>query len=329
MKLMFRNKQFYFFSEFEISLNYNAVASTFSFQAVNSILGQPLVYSWVQIFDDEDNLLITGYILSSGYKISNKPEYETYPGYSITGAIEDCSVPYPTQNDNLSLKQIATNLLKPFGISFVVDPTISDDMDKAYEKTTADDGQTIKEYLSDLASQRNIIISHNEKGQLVFTRLNVNRLKPVASFIEGEPGAENISLTANGQNMHSRITVVRQASAENADAGEYTINNPYVTNRYRPKVVKQNSGDIFDVKKAARMELGKELMNIEVIIETTKFIKPGSIVEVQSDRLKLRKKTNFFVTSTTIKGTKESIKYTLKCVLPDCFSDNTVMNIFT
>jgi len=328
MKVMFRDKSFEYFSEFSVTLTYSAVASNFNFLALNSVLGQPLVYSFVKLFGEDDQLLITGYILSSGYKISNKPEYEQYPGYSITGVLEDCSVPYPLQTDNLSLRQIASQLLRPFGINFLVSSSVASDMDLPYEKSTADDGQTIKDYLSELATQRGIILSHDEDGRLIFTKIEPNKLKPIAFFTEGLEGCTSISLTANGQAMHSSITVIRQASAENPDAGEYTINNPYVTNRHRPIVRVLSSGNIFDIQKAARMELAKELSGIELTIETTKFIRPGNIVEVQSDRLKLRRPTRFFVTQTDIKGTKEGITYSLKCVLPDVYSDNTVRNVF-
>lgn len=328
MKIKFSGKEYKFFSEYTINLIYNAIASTFSFQSLNSILGQPLVYSFVEIFGENDELLLTGYILSSGFVISSKPEYETYPGYSITGVLEDCSVPFPSQSDNLTLKQIVEKLLKPFNLKYVVDPAVLSDMNKTYKKSTASDDVSIKDYISELASQRGIILTHTNKGELYFTKINPDKLKPVASFKEGQPGATNISLTANGQQMHSDITVVRQASESNPDAGEYTIKNPYVTNRYRPVTKILSSGEIFDLKKAARNELAKELMGIEVVIETTQFIKPGSLVEVQSDRLKLRVPTKFFVTQTDVKGSVTGITYTLKCVLPDVYSDSTVKNVF-
>jgi prophage tail gpP-like protein len=325
--LRFRNKDFKFFSEYSINLIYNSIASTFSFTAVNSILGQPLVYSFVQILNDDNELLLTGYILSSGYKISEKPESEVYPGYSISGTIEDCSVPYPLQNDNLSIREIVDRLLKPFGISYIIHSSVAKEMGEAIPESTADDGQTVKDYITSLAMQKGIVLTHDAEGRLVFTKLNPNALKSVAIFKEGV-NCTSISLTANGQQMHSEITVVKEASTDNPDAGEFTILNPYVTNRYRPIVRKMDSGSIFDVKKYARLELGKELMGIEVNIETNMFIRPGQIVEVQSDHLKLRQPTRFFITETSIKGTIQGETYTLKCVLPECFSETTVKNVF-
>lgn len=328
MKVEFTDKSFQYFSDFNITLIYDAVASTFSFKALNSMLGTPLVYSFVKLYGEEDELLLTGYILSSGYIISSKPEFETYPGYSITGFLEDSSVPFPLQSDNLTLKEITDKLLKPFGFKYIVDPIVAKDMNKKYVKSIASEGQSIKDYLTTLATQRGIILSHNNKGELVFTKIEINKLKPVYTFDEGYGGSTNMSLTANGQQMHSSIRIVKEATEDNTDAGDYTIKNPYVTNRYRPIIKILSSGDIFDVKKAARMELSKELMGIELIIETTKFILPGNLISVKAQKLKIRNFTNFFVTQCEIKGTNKNITYTLTCLLPDCFSDNEVKNIF-
>lgn len=328
MRIKFTNKNFEYFSEYTITLSYNTIASTFSFNALSSILGMPLVYSFVELYDDNNELLITGYILSSAYKVSASPEQEVYPGYSITGVLEDCSIPYPFQFDNLSLREITTKLLAPYGLSFVVDPSVNKDMDKVYKISSPSDSASVKDYISAMASQRGIILTHDNKGRLVFTKIDPSKLSPVASFIDGNGGFTEMSLTANGQKMHSSITVVRQASVDNSDAGESTINNPYVTNRHRPLTKILTNGDIFDLKTAARNELSRELMDITLTIETTLFVKPGNLIEVLAPSLKIRKKTNWFVTQTTIKGTTEGVTYSLQCVLPDVFTTNPVKNIF-
>jgi prophage tail gpP-like protein len=331
MKLLVDNKQFDFFVGSSINLNYNSIASSFSFQGLKQLSPEPLSYNKCEIYDDNDELLITGTIVNSSNSSTSKPQLNSLSGYSLPGVLEDSTIPvslYPLQSDNLTLKQIVDKLLAPFELKYVVTDNVSSEFNSKYKKTNSSPDQKIKAYINSLASQKGIILTHDNAGRLVFTRIEPQLLEPVATFSEGNPGIMEFALVLNGQAMHSEITVMRQASTDNPDAGEATIKNPYV-DVFRPKTKILTSGDIFDVEKAARNELGSELeQGIRINIKTTKFVKPGNLIQVKFPSQKINKMTEFFVQQTGIIAEKTGLKYTLLCVLTDVYTNRGVQNIF-
>ena len=324
VRLNIEDKRYSNFSDYTINLKLNAIASVFKFNALNDILNNVIGFEKCEIFKDND-LLLTGYILVPQYKVTSKPELISISGYSLPGILEDVQIPvslYPLQSDNLNLQEITRKYLSSFDIDAVFDDTIQTESLKNYKKIIADETQTIKSFLNELASQRGIILTHNEKGNLVFTRINVNTLIPVETFSEGDKGIYSMSLDISGQQLHSEITVIRQASRDNPDSAQSTIQNPYCS-IFRPKVTTLSSGDLFDIDKAARRQLSNELTSITLTINTTKFIKPGNLITVTSESLKLNK-TEFIIQETEINGDVKDEKYTLKCVLKDVYSNNIV-----
>lgn len=330
MKLIVDNNEYQFFPSSNIDLNYNAIASSFSFRRLRNIDSLPLEFNDCQILDDNNEVLITGTILNIDYALTSKTQLDSVSGYSTPGILEDCQIPlslYPLQSDNLSLKEIVDKLLQPFNIEYVANTNILTEFNKKFKKTNADPGQSVKDYINDLASQRGIILTHDNLGRLVFTKIEPNLLSPIVTFEEGNPGIFEMSFKTNAQAMHSEISVIKQASSDNPDAGETIINNPYIS-KFRPKVKTLSSGNIFDIEKAARNELGAELENIKLNIKTTQFVKPGNLIQFRSPTLKVNELTEFFVQSTRINSTTTGNKYDIVAVLKDVFTQDEVINIF-
>lgn len=330
MIIKVNKKRFFGFSNYTINLAFNTIASSFSFNALASEIDDLLNYPECEIIDEENGTLITGVILAPQLKSSTKPQLTTISGYSKTGALEDCSIPidlFPLQSDNLTLSEITEKILTQFSLDFEIN-NVDTELSEKITKSNPEPGQKIKEYLTKLASQRGVIISNTVTGKLLYTRIDASKLKPVATFTVGSHGVKFMDLNINSQAMHSEITVMKQASSDNQDAGEKTISNPYVS-AFRPVVIKLDSGTIFDAEKAARFELAKEISNIKLTFETTKFVRPGELILVRNSDLRINELTQFFVENTVIKGTeKENERYTLTCVLKDVYTNEEVRNVF-
>ncbi len=328
MRILIDNKNYTKFERFNLTLSYNSIASVFSFIGLKHIIENPLGYKKCEIYDENDDLMVTGRIINPSYMDKADIKLTNYNGYSLPGILEDCHIPvdlYPLQSDNLSLNQIADKILNYFDIEYSYTDNVSAEMNKKYTKSIAGETQKIKNYLTQLAAQRGLIITHNTQGHIIFTRIDIKNMMPVFAF-DGS-GEVEMLLQLKGQQMHSQITVLRQASADNPDAGQYTINNPYIE-LFRPKIKTMNSGDIFDVEKAARIELSNELANIKLIIKTKKYIHPGQLIQAKNENLKINKMTDFFVESTQIAKDVNGTKYTLTCTLPDVYTNETPINIF-
>lgn len=336
-----RNRTVEFFQNFTLDLKHDSVASTFGFSMYynpdnpeHKELAEVGHYHIAKV-EHEGEILITGYILSEKFKSDSKPNLLGISGYSLSGVIEDCSFPSneSLQFDGLSLKEIAEQLVKPFGLIVYVDSSVTEEMNKPYTSTSGDYKQTIKKFLAELASQKNVLLTHTSGGNLMFTQAKTKQ-KPIMDF-DGNASATSMSLTFNGQAMHSEITVKKQASSVGGNAGDHTIINPYVPYVHRPKVVIQNSGDDNDTELAAKMALAKELKGISLVIQMEGFvvdgkvIKPNNLITVKNPELSLFQKSTWFIES--VKISSDSIKdvAVLTCVLPEVYNNEYPKYIFS
>jgi prophage tail gpP-like protein len=337
-----RNRKVDFFNQFNLSLRYDAIASSFSFNFFFNPDNPEhkemacIGHYHTATVEHNNELLLTGYILSEGFHDEAVKKLNALGGYSLPGVLEDCEIPpslYPLQFDGLSLRQIAQKLTQPFGITMVVDSSVASKMDAVFEKTTAKEGQVIKQVLTELAAQKNIVISHNEKGHLLFTAAKTKQ-KPILNFEDGGIPFTSMGLTFNGQAMHSDITVIKQADKDGGNAGDHTVKNPYVPFVYRPKVVTQNSGDDIDTEQAAKNVRAAELKNLKLSVVTDrweidgKIIKPNNIITVVNPNVYLYKKTEWFVEQIDFTGDNAKTTATLTCVPPEVYNGQEPKNMF-
>lgn len=335
-----RNRKITFFNDFTLALKYDSVGSAFSFSFYfnpdNPEHKEVMCIGHYHLCTVTHNgeTLLTGYILSQDFGSSPKAEMVSISGYSLPGVLEDCEIPtklYPLQSDGISLKNITERLIQPFGLKLVVDSSVASLVNSTFKTTAASESQTVKSYLSEMASQKNVVMSHDENGNLLFTKAKTYQ-NPIIDFnvpVNGMPGT-TMKLNYNGQAMHSHITVQKQADTDGGNAGEFTIRNPFVINSvFRPKTMTQNSGDDNDTEKAAKTALAAELKNIKLTITTDrwlidgKIIKPNSIITVTNPQCYLYKKSKWFIESIDYKGDQNINTAVLNCVLPCVYDGST------
>lgn len=341
MILKIGNTKIDYYRKISVSLNYDSVASVFSIDLyfnpsdpIHRELFRPGAFPSVTI-EHNGELLITGVLLSYKFKSSSQKELISISGYSKTGVLEDCEIPksvYPLQSNGLTLRQIAEKLVKPFGIGLVVDPSIADRVDQKYNLTTASDTQSVKSYLADLAGQKHIMLTHDEKGNLVLSDAKINQT-PVYDLSAGMPGLE-FEFDYDGQRMHNEIAIQKQATKTGkGNIGTSTIANPYCS-AFRPRIIRQTSGQEVDTSNAARNALSEELKGIPLNFSMDrwdlngKILRPNTIITVADPELFLFNKTKFFVGSVSFQGDEVSETATVSCFLPEVFGTGTPKNIF-
>ena len=345
MKLKINGKKFDFFNDLKLNLIYASVGSTFAFKAFfdpenteQRAIYKPYTYPIVEILDDDNVRLLRGRVINNGFTDSAIKSLVSFSGYSLPGVLEDCTIPpslYPLQSDGKSLKEIAQALIEPFGLNLVISGSVKSLADEVFEKTVASQNQTIKSYLDELASQKNIVISHTDAGSLLFTRARANA-RPIAQFLGGIPEVK-MTLSTNGRRMHNQITVQKQADIDNDNAGEETVNNPFVS-IFRPTTKEQTSGDDIDTALAGKKALSAELKSIILTIEVDRWtwnddgetmMKPNNIITVHNHDLYLYQFVKFFVESIAFSETKDKRTAVLTCVLPEVYNGQSPRNIFT
>lgn len=183
------------YNEVNISLHYDSIASTFRFKYYfdpsnpsHRAISFPGRYQTCQIWH-ENILLITGRILINEFSDSAVKELSTIAGYSITGVLEDCPCVFtPLESINLSLRSIAEACCRHYDIKVVVDPEVKDICDTPIPTSTPEVDETVKHYLDVLCSQRNVILSHTAKGELLLTKSKSGKmLTNKTNFVKVQP----------------------------------------------------------------------------------------------------------------------------------------------
>jgi len=343
----FRNRRVNFFSGYKINSRYDAIASTFELEYFfDPFNNEHKEFSCVGHFHEcrlEDNgeRLLTGYITSINFEDSANRSMAKISGYSLTGVLEDCQVPptlYPLQVNGLSLKEVSDKLLAPFGLQSVIHSSVSVLMNQKFEDTEPKENQTIKGFLTELAAQKNIVITHDEYGRLVYTKAQrtKSRYHFERSVSSGKIPGVSFSFTFNGQQMHSDIWAIAQADFDPAAQAAQSppIKNPYVPIVFRPKVVKQSSGNADDTELVADNAVSAELKGMPLVIKMDRWrindriIRKGDIISVTNPYVYLYKKTDWMIESVDFTGTPESQIAILRCVIPEVYTGEEIKYIF-
>lgn len=341
-----------FFNNFTLNLKYDSIASTFGFafefDPKNPEHAELACVSHFHeaIVEHNGRTIITGFILSQKFISDPKKQLVEIGGYAKPGVWEDSDIPtslYPLQSDGLSFLQICQKLAAPFHLKVVVDniakkdasKSVRDKADKSISKSTAKSSENIKGYLTRLATQLKIVLTHNANGDVVLTEAKTT-LKPLFHIDVGNAPGTRVTMHFNGQALHSHITVIKEADKDGGNAGEYTIKNPFVpvAYTYRPKVVMQTSGDDITVEEFAKQLLAAELKNITLTIETDRWevdgymIEPNNIVTIYQPEVFIYKKTKWFIESCDLTGNEKQNTMVMTCVLPCVYDGSTPENIF-
>ena len=324
-------------NDITISMVLDSVASAFSFSArfnpknpQHKELFRPLGYPKVEIYHDDGRLLLTGVVLNQNQKSKAEPELITLSGYSKGGVLDDCNIPltaYPLESLKRSLYDIASRLLNIFSLNLVVAPNVLKDVNAIYEKTSAEPTDSITSYLAKLAAQRNIVLSHDEKGNIVLFRPNANAAPRY--FFDSE-NTVDMSWSVNGQQLHSDIDVIRQPSEDNPGVSlADKAKNPLI-GAYRPSVSILSSGKETDTKRAADNKMASELSGLVLNLAFEKYVEVliGDIIEVQNEEVYLYQRTRFMVSAINLKETETGITTELSVVLPESYTGETPKNIF-
>ena len=337
MKIKINGSYFYFFKDVSIQLNLDSVGSLFSILArfnpdnpVHREIFRPLSYHKIEFFDDDEKLMLTGVIVNHNFTATEKPELVKLSGYSLGGILEDISIPYssyPLESIKRSLKDVCERLFSPFNLKLIIDPSAAKEVNQIYEKTVAKPDESIKSYISKLTSQRNIVLSHDEYGNILMFKPTLNKK---TAIIFNNENTQKISLAVNGQSMHSEISVIRQPSISNKNISPVdTVVNSMVSQK-RTLVKVLSSGSDTDTKNAANNTLSSELKNISIGVELDRVvgINPGDVVEVESKNAYLYTRIKFMVSAVNYKLNESVSNTSISLVLPETYTGDLPKNIF-
>lgn len=344
MLLKLNNETFDFFNKTSVDLRYNTIASTFQFSAFfdpdndqHRRLFRPLTFPTVQIKEGRKTLL-TGFAVNNTFSVTSKLQLAQFTGYSTPGILEDVNVPvdqYPIEYSGLNLVQLTQKLIGPFNLTLIVDQVAQEEAEKVIEQINIEPGKKIKDFISEIAAQRNLIFTHDPFGRIRLTKTLASEA-PSVFYVEGMPGTK-FQLQTRGQAMHSPYTVQKQTDISSDNAGEETLDNPFV-GQFRPRVKIQNTGNDVDTVQAVQNAVANELRNIVLTItmdrwlwirnNRTRIVEPNAVISVDLPNLFLKRRTRFFVERAVLSGDERQQQAVLTCVLPEVYNGQDPRNIF-
>jgi len=339
MKVKINGKDITFLDTIQVTRSLDSIASIFSlatrFNPDNDDhkeLFKPLEYHKIEIFNSKGKVILTGTILNHSFQSDKDIHLVGLSGYSISGILEDVCMPtpyskYPLESLNRSIKEIAESLCSAYGVGLIVDSSVSGLANQVLESSSASPSDSVKGYISKLTSQKNIVLSHDTKGNVVMFKPNDNA--KVDYYFNSENSLA-ITSSFNGQGMHSQISCVSQPGDEFEGVSlEDKVINPLIK-KFRPTTKVLSSGEETDNSKAANNELAAELKNIGVNVKVAALfddIQPGDIVNVHNHFTYSFAYTRYMVSSVKFTETIDQATTELELVLPETYTGKVPKDI--
>ena len=269
--------------------------------------------------------LFTGTMVAVNPVVENAQKVISVSGYSLPGVLNDCTSPassFPLEYDNQGLREIATALAAPFGIS--VD--FQADQGAVFERVASEPGKKVLAFLTELAKQRNLIISSSSRGKLVFLQ-SAESGQPVARLQQGSAPVLSVTPFFSPQEYYSHITGIEPVVVGLAGS-QFTVKNPRLLGVTRPLTFNAPDTLDADVKAAVEAKAGRmfgSMASYSVRVATWrdpngKLWEPNTLVKLLAPDAMVYNEYEFIIRSIEFSRDRATETATLNLVIPGSFS---------
>jgi len=240
-------------------------------------------------------LIINGLLYVSESSKSSSGIVKNLQGFSFTADLIDSKMKPPYEKNNVTLKQRADELVKPFGI----DAIFNDDFGGPFDRVTAKESDSVFSHLASLAKQRSLLISSTVDGNLSFTKAASG--KPVTTLEEDKQGTETFDAKADGRKRFNTYRALGQ-SPSGAKVGIAKDSKVPRSRFFTFQADETISGDIEQVARWQRSKQLAEALTIPFPVtswfdQNGRRWKENTLVEVVSPTLHLSKGFTFLIKS--------------------------------
>ena len=269
--------------------------------------------------------LFTGTMVAVNPVIENAQKVISVSGYSLPGVLNDCTSPassFPLEFDNQGLREIATALAAPFGISV----EFLADQGAVFERVASEPGKKVLAFLTELAKQRNLIISSSSRGKLIFLQ-SAEKGQPVAILQQGSAPVLSVTPFFSPQEYYSHITGIEPVIVGLAGS-QFTVKNPRLLGVTRPLTFNAPDTLDADVKAAVEAKAGRmfgSMASYSVRVATWrdssgKLWEPNTLVRLLAPDAMIYKEYEFVIRSIEFSRDRATETATLNLVIPGSFS---------
>lgn len=329
-----RGQRFEFWNRIALTLSMDSAAS-FTLGAPFDFGDTSMRESFRPMRFDPIRIAIGGETFLTGTMVDVNPGYSVAgnvvacQGYSKPGVLMDCPPPAsmaPLEFDNQNLQQIADRLLQPFGIKAI----FLSEAGAAFgpDRVACDPSQTVWKFLAGLAAQKELVMSADSDGNLIFQK-QIETGSAVTFLQSGQPPLLSVSPKFKPQQYFSHITGVQPPSFEFLPGEQYTVKNDRLDTVIRPHVFQVPDMDGGDLKAAVETKAGRMFANAvsyNVTVNTWRdpfgnLWKPNTNVELTAPEAMIYNDLyEFTIRSVTFTKANNQFFATLNLVLPGSFS---------
>lgn len=249
----------------------------------------------------------------------------TTGSYALPGVLGDCTAPassFPLEFNNQGLRGIAKKLAQPFGINVVFKAS----QGAVFERVALEPGTTILSFLIGLAKQRNLVITSDADGSLVFIQSIVDGV-PVARLEQGASPVISVAPVFDPQGYYSHITGIEPVIV-GLKGSQHTVKNTKVSGVLRPHTFKAPDTIDSNLPEAVAAKVGRmfgQMVSYAVPVSTWRdpsgnLWEPNTIVTLQAKNAMIYSEYKFVIGS--VEFTRDSVSKTavLNLVIPGAYS---------
>ena len=255
------------------------------------------------------------------------PENKTISvsGYSKPGVLNDCPPPasaFPLEFNGQKLDAISERIAGFFGIGV----EFKDDPGAVFPRVACDAGRKALAFLIELAKQRNLIISNDASGNVLFWR-SVEGGSPVARLRQGESPLVSVSPQFSPQEYYSQITGIEPIIA-GLKGQQHTAKNTFLEGVIRPLTFNTPDTAGADITAAVSAKMGRMFGNVATYtigVDTWRDFSgnlwaPNTTLKLLAPDAMVYNEYEFLIREVELSRDRASKIATLQLVFPGSFS---------
>ena len=206
-------------------------------------------------------LLVKGACYTTSPTVTKEGTRLNLKGYSETVDMIDSHLRPGYEKNGMTLKQIAEDIVRAYGIKAVFDV----DPGGPFDRVTAGETETEFKFLAKLARQRGMLVTSTPAGDLLFTEANTTA-KPVGTLEEGQFPVQNFAGLFDGRKRWSEIRAITKGPFGNSDAVSKDTNNK--RSRFKTIIADENTaGNIEDAAKWERSRMLADALTMPIPVK--------------------------------------------------------------
>jgi len=285
---------------------------------------RPFSFQTVEIFIGSTRFF-TGTMIGVSPDLQPSTKRVSVSCYAKPGVLVDCNMPasaYPLQFFDQGLQEISATLAAPFGIGVEFSANQGD----TFEDVTCDISRKVHDFLSDLARQRNLVISNTADGKMVF-QSSIASGQPVVTIDQGKAPLVEVVPNFNPQNYYSDVTGI-EPTILGLEGAQFTVKNDKLKGVIRPHTFVTQDTQEGAVPAAVNAKMGRMFGNMasySVRVPTWRdpqdnLWEPNTIVKLTAPDAMIYNAYDFVIRSVEFTRTPTSFDAILNLVMPGSFS---------